>query len=129
MGYLERFQYRERIRKRLSKEEINSLLTRRQKEVLKLAAMGLSNIKIGDRSGTTFHNINSIFKNRKSQRGIFSRLRAHSRREAVVKTISLGILNPEKLVNDEEINRCQSLSEREIEVLNHLTDPFLPSYG
>ncbi|KPJ70913.1 hypothetical protein AMJ51_00630 [Microgenomates bacterium DG_75] len=124
---VERFYYRRRMQKRYSEEEINSLLTDLQKEVLKLTATGLSNSEISDRLGIEDHVVEYHLSGKDGRYGIFPRLNAFSRREAVAKAIALGILNPEDFVTDKEIERCKNLQTLDKEILSWLSNPSLPS--
>lgn len=107
-------------------------LTPRELEILKLAAEGLSNSEIGRELKISRSTVESHFYTRSEygkshQEGILARLSARSRRGAVVRAIHLGILDPEKLVKEEEWKRCELLTRNEIKVLRCLADPTLPS--
>lgn len=114
----------------LNEEE--KLLTSRQLEILRLAAMGLSNAEIGEKLKISRDTVKSHFSNRRRyggthKEGIFARLDASSRREAVVRAISLGLLDPEKHVEEEELKRMRLLTKRELQILGYLANPTLPS--
>lgn len=112
--------------------EEKPLLTDLQIKILKSVAGGKTNLEIARDLGKTEQTVKNYFWNRKeygySSDGIFARLNAHSRREAVVKAISWGLLNSEELVSEKELERIDSLSEREMEILSHLADHSLPSF-
>lgn len=111
----------------LSGEEKPSL-TPRQIEVLESAARGLSCSQIGEELGIAHQTVKNHFGSRsETYEGIFVRLNACSRREAVVKAIDFGLLDPEKFVQEEELKRCKLLTERQMEILRYLADPTLPS--
>jgi len=112
-----------------SKEAGKPVLTDQQLKILRLAALGLTNQEIADelgRSPNTIKNHFSLVEHGKE--GIYRRLGVYSRREAVIKAIKeLGVLDPLELVSEEESARCESLTERQLEVLCWLADPDLPS--
>jgi len=124
MSYLERFEYRQGMRGRFSEEEIGSLLTDRQREVLRLVAAGLSNKAIGKKLGITLPTVESHLTKPSKPTGIYRRLNAFSRTEAVIKAIALGIIEAEELVTEEEIERCRHLTNpKHFVVLQTLSNP------
>lgn len=110
-------------------EEVKPPLSFTQIRVLELAALGLTNREIGKALNRSPNTISNHLSRRESDPpGIYRLLDVYSRREAVVKTIEeLGVLNPVKLVSEEVLNRCKSLTDRQLEVLAWLASPELPS--
>jgi ATP/maltotriose-dependent transcriptional regulator MalT len=106
------------------------VLTEQQLKILGLVALGLTNQEIADElclSPATIKNHLSRGEN-SSQVGIYRRLNVYSRTEAVIKTIEvLGKLDLLELVSEEESARCESLTDRQLEVLGWLANPDLPS--
>lgn len=115
-----------------SNKEEKPPLTPRQIQILELAAEERSNAEIGEELNISRDTVKAHFSNRKRyggthKEGIFARLNASSRREAVVRAISLGVLNPEELVQEEELKKVKLLTNRELEILGYLANPTLPS--
>lgn len=106
------------------------ILTPRQMEVLELTARGFSHLQISERLGISCETVRTHLSQRREyglSDGIFARLDACSGREAVVKAIALGLLDPEELVSKEEMERCSLLTSHQIEILSWLANPNLPS--
>ncbi len=109
-----------------SQEKINSLLSDQQEEVLKLVASGLTNDEIGTELGIATSTVTCHLSKPCRPRGIYQRLGVFSRTEAVKRAITLGILDANEFVTDEEIERCRSFENpRHVDVLKALSSPLL----
>lgn len=108
-------------------ERNKTLLSKRQLEILELAAQGLSRKQIARKLGISPYTVDKHLYSKEFPEGIFSRLKVHSRRGAVVETISRGFINPEKLFSKEQIERCRLLSPRQRQTLSLLANPSLPN--
>lgn len=104
------------------------ILTKQQMKILRHAAMGLSNLEIGEELKIPSRVVRNHFSARQKYGrydGIFARLDVYSRREAVLKAIALRYLNPLELTTKEERQKCESLLDRQMEVLSLLSDSSL----
>jgi DNA-binding NarL/FixJ family response regulator len=108
-------------------EEEKSPLNDHQLKILRLVALGLTNPEIAARLSLSPSTIRSHLSRREDVPGIYWLLDVYSRREAVVKIIEeFGELDPLELVSTEESARCESLTERQLEVLSWFASPELP---
>jgi len=63
-------------------------LTAREAEVVRLLAVGCTYVQIGDRLGVSAHTVGSHIKN------LYRKLEAHSGRAAVMRAMQLGVVAP-----------------------------------
>jgi len=78
------------VAEKLAQFAFSSALTPREVDVLRLAAQGLSNRKIGDALGISEHTVKSYFRN------VLSKLGVQDRTEAVAEAIRRGIIGLER---------------------------------
>ncbi len=78
------------VAEKLAQFAFSSELTPREVDVLRLAAQGLSNRKIGDALGLTEHTVKSYFRN------VLAKLDVKDRTEAVAEAIRRGIIGLER---------------------------------
>ena len=102
-------------------------LTKHQLKILKLVALGFSYQKVGARLEISPFTVKKHLWSKERPRGIFTRLKASSIREAVVKAAFFDFLDPEELVTGEELEKCKQLSEHQLDVLSSLASPLLSS--
>ena len=67
---------------------MESRLTARETEVVRLLAIGCTYVQIGDRLGVSAHTVTSHIKN------LYRKLEAHSGRTAVMRAMQLGLVAP-----------------------------------
>lgn len=92
------------------------LLTPKQIETLKLMGLGRTNGQIAENLGISYQNV----EYRKIR--IFKSLGAQDNTQAVLRAISLGILNLDRLTSNYDLSRYSLLSSREKEILSDLAN-------